>query len=696
MQPPTEEEPTTTATAGGAGTWYEARESGLYLVREREGRDGEVEVTATRLTNFTARIVASTEVDDGAEVQRRLDIEATVARRKRTASISASEFSRMDWVVPELGPSAIVEASRGAKDHTRAAIQAVSEPAEVRVLGQTGWRQIDGQWTYLHAGGAIGAHGPVDGVEVDLHGTLGGYTLPKPGGVEDVRASLGMLDVAPDRITLPLLAAVVRAPLGGVDMAVGLHGQTGIGKSELAALAQQHYGSVMDARSLPASWSSTANSLEEQAFLAADALLTVDDFVAAGSPRDADRLHGAADRLIRGAGNGSGRGRMAKDGTLRAARPARGMILVTGEEVPRGQSLRARMMALEARRGDVDWDALSSAQQHAAGGTYAAALAAYLRWLAPHLDDVRGRRSEEIAALRGQVSALHRRTATGIASLAWGWKVWLRFAVEVGAITDEQRDRLWERGWTALLAAAEAANAAVGETDPAKRFLVLIGSAVASGRAHVAARDGGCPASDPGAWGWRSRDGLMTDMGARIGWTEGEDLWLDPESAYTAAKSAGEGLSIDLEALRSRLSDGGLLQSHDPSGKTGVRVRLQGRQRRVLHLHTDALGEATEVRHRGVSGVAQGDSGRDTVRHHRDTRVSQGEMPSDQGEYHLNAGETPETPWSEYVTEDSGDFGPLEGLEGAETGSTGAYTPAHSAQRVSGDSPARQRVGVAR
>ena len=675
-------EATSAGAGGSSGTWYEARENGLYLLREREGRDGESEITATRLTNFTAHIVASTEVDDGAEVQRRLDIKATVAGRTRMASVTASEFSRMEWVIPELGPAAVVEAGRGIRDHARAAIQAVSDPAEVRVMGQIGWRQIDGEWVCLHAGGAIGAHGPVEGVEVNLHGTLTGYTLPKPGGVEDVQASLSILDVAPDRITLPLLAAVVRAPLGGVDMAVGLHGQTGIGKSELAALAQQHYGSAMNARSLPASWSPTANSLEEQAFLAADALLTVDDFVASGSPPDADRLHGAADRLIRGAGNGAGRGRMAKDGTLRAARPARGMILVTSEEVPRGQSLRARMMTLEVRPGDVNWQSLSGAQQHAAGGTYAAALASYLRWLAPHLDDVHGRRGEEIAALRGQVSALHRRTATGIASLAWGWKVWLEFAIEVGAITDEQRDRLWQRGWTALLAAAEAANVAVGETDPAQRFLVLLGSAVSSGRAHVAARDGGCPPSEPGAWGWRSRDGVMTDMGARIGWTEGTDLWLDPEAAYTAAKTAGEGLSIDLETLRSRLSDGGLLQSHEPSGKTGVRVRLQGRQRRVLHLSADALGEAAEVRHRGVSGVAQDDSGRDTVRHHRDTGVSQREMPSDQGEYLLHPGETPETPWGEHVTQVSGDFGPLEGLEGPETGSTGAYTP-HTVPSVS-------------
>lgn len=683
------------ATSSSADSWYEERGDGLYHVRAIERQDGEATYTTVRLTNFVARIVASTEVDDGAEVQRRFHIEANVAGRKRTASISAAEFSRMDWIVPELGPSAIIEAGRGTKDHARAAIQSVSSPAEVRVMRQTGWREFDGAWAYLHGGGAIGARGPVEGIQVDLQGALSGFILPEPGDIDDVRESLRMLDVAPERVTIPLLAAVVRAPLGGVDNAVSLHGQTGIGKSELAALAQQHYGAPMDARSLPASWSSTANSLEEQAFLAADALLTVDDFVTTGSPRDIDRLHSTADRLIRGAGNGAGRGRMSKDGTLRVARPARGMILVTGEEVPRGQSLRARMMTLEVRRGDVDWDALGRAQLHASEGTYAAALAAYLQWLAPRLDEVRANRRADIAALRSKVTTLHRRTATAIASLAWGWATWLDFAIDIGAISEGQRGSLWNRGWTALLDAAEAADASVGETDPAKRFMVLLGSAVASGRAHVAARGGGCPPGEPGAWGWRTRDGVMTDMGTRVGWTEDNNLWLDPEAAYAAAKTAGEGLNIDLETLRSRLSDSGLLQSLDPSGKTGVRVRVQGRQRRVLHLSADALGDAVEVRHQGVSEASQGVSGRDTPRYHRDTLVSQTEIAHDLEKQASCRGESPETPRNDHVTEKSEDWSTLASEEEPEHRSGGVLTTTRSSRGVTGDSQTKSHREVA-
>ena len=80
-----------------------------------------------------------------------------------------------------------------------------------------------------------------------------------------------MRTVAPETITYPLLAAVYRAVLGETDLAVHLAGPTGVGKSELAALAQQHHGAELDARHLPASWTSTGNSLEGLAFTAKDA-----------------------------------------------------------------------------------------------------------------------------------------------------------------------------------------------------------------------------------------------------------------------------------------------------------------------------------------------------------------------------------------------------------------------------------------
>jgi uncharacterized protein (DUF927 family) len=69
-----------------------------------------------------------------------------------------------------------------------------------------------------------------------------------------------------------------RAVLGGGDLALHLSGPSGVFKSELAALAQQHFGAALDRTHLPGSWTSTDNALEGLAFAAKDALLTVDYF----------------------------------------------------------------------------------------------------------------------------------------------------------------------------------------------------------------------------------------------------------------------------------------------------------------------------------------------------------------------------------------------------------------------------------
>ena len=172
------EDKTASADPAGSGEnqWYEATDTGLILVQRHKGEKGRTYTTSTRLTTFRAVITSSTEIDDGAEIERELEIEATVAGRVRRCSIPASAYARMEWVVPELGPQAIVLPQ--CKDQARAAIQTLSDPVETRQYSQTGWKTVDGQEVYLHAGGALGAEGPVEDVQVDLSGSLVDYLLP--------------------------------------------------------------------------------------------------------------------------------------------------------------------------------------------------------------------------------------------------------------------------------------------------------------------------------------------------------------------------------------------------------------------------------------------------------------------------------------------------------------------------------------
>ena len=187
-----------------------------------------------------------------------------------------------------------------------------------------------GRWVYLHCDGAIGESGLLTDVRVQLPGSLAQLRLPPPPTgaalLTAVQASIKMLALAPDQVTFPLYAAIWAAIMGSIDFSLFLAGQTGAGKTELAAQGQQHFGSGFSARNTPGSWVSTGNANEGLAFSAKDMLFTVDDFAPNGSQSDMARYHREADRLLRAQGNASGRQRMRPDANLRPLKRPRGLI----------------------------------------------------------------------------------------------------------------------------------------------------------------------------------------------------------------------------------------------------------------------------------------------------------------------------------------------------------------------------------
>jgi hypothetical protein len=255
-----------------SGMMYERRETGL--VRREQLQNGHEKVTA--VTNFSARIVRDIILDDDATQSREFGMEAELGGQRLAFVLTAAEFGRMGWVLRQLGPQAIIYP--GQQQHARAAIQWLSSSIkQERIFTHLGWKTHEGHWVYLHAGGALGSQGPCDW-SVELPSALQHFQFhpssvnPRERGTA-VLASLRCLSVAPDWISFPLLAAVYRAALGKVDFSLFVAGQTGVFKSALAALCQQHFGAAMDARSLPANFASTGNALQGLAFYAKDSLL---------------------------------------------------------------------------------------------------------------------------------------------------------------------------------------------------------------------------------------------------------------------------------------------------------------------------------------------------------------------------------------------------------------------------------------
>lgn len=585
-------------------------------------RPGTAGTTRVPLANFRAKIVADVTEDDGAETRRLFDIDVSQGDRCERVTVTAEEFAGMAWPIRLLGAQAIVAADPGVRDHLRAAIQTLSGSVPQQyVFAHTGWVYLsDGRWVYLHAGGGIDADGGRDDVSVRLGTKLSRFELPRPTDetslIAAVKSSFALRLVAPFSVTLPLLGAIYVAPLREAlgayppDFCLWLHGPSGVQKSELAALAQGHFGDFTRT-TLPASFSATANANEKLLFTPKDALLVVDDYHPAQDPAEAKALEQLAARLLRGVGNVAGRARMRADTTLRGDYPPRALALVTGERLPRGHSNSARCFPIAIEPGGVRLSRLTVAQERR--GELLIAMSGFIQWLAERFEDLRVELPSRFVALRDEVQSIggHAREPGQVAHLLLGLETFCRFALEIGAASDSFVSGLLARARAELLSAASEHGAAIEAEKPEQRFLSLLRTGFTSGRAFVEAIDGGAPELATG-WGWELRtppgyvDAELRPVpgAARLGWIDSHHLFLIPEAAYglvrQLAHEVGEVFGVDQRTISRRLDEAGAIEVVFEVGASGQRERRRtvrervgadGIQRRVLKLRREALEE---------------------------------------------------------------------------------------------------------
>ncbi|HEY1754176.1 MAG TPA: hypothetical protein VGG72_02185 [Bryobacteraceae bacterium] len=351
----------------------------------------------------------------------------------------------------------------------------------------------------------------------------------------------------------------------------------------------------MNASRLPAGFSSTAYALQELAFFAKDALLVIDDFAPS---RTEDRaLESIAEKLFRAAGNQQGRSRMNQDGRPSGAHAPRALVLATGEEVPQGQSIRARLLIIDVGAEEVERTTLTECQKAAQQGHFSASMGAFLVWIAGKYENLQQRLCARVEGTRGQFygRAVHARLPSAAAALQAGFEIFLEFAVEIGAIENPEREELAQRCVRALNEVIARQANYQQANDPALRFISLLRTALASGRAHVSDRLGKAP-EEPALWGWRRkpRGRAWVPQGVRIGWLAGSDVFLESAASYQVAQqvAGSEPFTVSEQTLRHRLHERRLLASVD-AGRHMLLVRrtLDGQPRQVLHLNTsDLLG----------------------------------------------------------------------------------------------------------
>jgi len=173
------------------------------------------------------------------------------------------------------------------------------------------------------------------------------------------------------------------------------------------------------------------------------------------------------------------------------------MIASTGEDVPPGHSLRARLLIVEMPTKSMKWDQLSTRQKEAADGVYATAMAGFVQYIAGNYREILNKAREAAIEFRQQSTSTgsHRRTPAAIAELGAGLEIFLTYAMSMGALTAEESAKAWDRCWKVLTGLAGAQLLEQVASTPTERFRELLVAAVAAGHAHIADTIGTAPAN---------------------------------------------------------------------------------------------------------------------------------------------------------------------------------------------------------
>jgi hypothetical protein len=517
------------------------------------------------VANFTARITADIFFDDDVNPRRDYEISGTVAGETapKTGRIKANDFFKGHWIEDIIGARTAVQPRK--LQHVNTAVKERSRDCVQRhIRAYTGFVKEGEAWRFYHAGGAITAAG-LEPADVELEGGLEMYDLPAPAEGEALKESwrfLRLLYESHDpQITAPQIAGYLLPLVDKPHQGLFAVAETGYAKTSYNLVFLSLYGTAFVTEDKPpADWNGRLFGHQVRAYKGKDLPQLIDEYV----PRNAanpDEMRRVCAELLRSQGNHSGRTGGTPSGGLRRDIYPRGHIIGTGEDLPEGRSMRARVVVVAyTRKLDAAMSArLTPLQDAARKGIFARLNSSFIQWLCANgrIGEILKARKDEVADLRDKWTGLlqgakvHPRTATNFASLERAWRIFLDYAVDKGLETREAGAAFLEEIRAALLECAKAQAPWLADSDPATRFVHLVGVALTSGRAHLEACDKlDFTNEEYSSVGWqqressgRDKDGnsvtnlTWTQRGDKIGWMNEEYIYLMPDAARRVVDS---------------------------------------------------------------------------------------------------------------------------------------------------------------
>lgn len=553
-------------------------------------RQGDLVTEPVDLCNFDARIIEVRNMDNGVELSSSYRIKGFDERGKPLCEldIDTTQFESMAWLArPGWAGRAWRRTGNSMKDYLREAIFVLSEEKmdHKTVFAHTGWKVVDGKRCFLTSSGALGA----ENIEVSLSESASRYSLPlKPSNPKEaMEASLRFLDASDRSITLPLWGFIYLAPLAEVlepTFTLWVEGISGTFKSALCALALCHFGSF-NYRSLPLNWSSTANQLEKSLSELKDIPAVIDDWAPGITLSEQRDLDYKAGRILRAQGNWQSRSRMTREMSEKKSYPPRGLLLTSGEQMPTGFSVNARVMVIRAEEGQTTLEKLFTYFREQ--GSYPHAMSSYILWLAARWEQTT-KLNDLFESLESRVAKDcpgHVRLHTEIAWMQLGVETAIEFATSIGAMTEKDGAKLSAQSYDILLKAGQAHTVITNRERGAAMFIRVIKQLLLQGKVYIRNRNQ-VVSSDFKPWQ------------EFVGWFDETHVYLEPDSAYTAVcKFSRQAGVVDFtwkdQALWRDLNHSGL--SECSKGRNQFNIYVDGENKWVIKLKRELLGFQNEV-----------------------------------------------------------------------------------------------------
>jgi putative DNA primase/helicase len=264
----------------------------------------------------------------------------------------------------------------------------------ITIVGRTGWHDIGEKSVFILPAETIG----IAGRETVVLDSSGSSPYDSRGTLQDWKDSIGTLTKG-HRLPVLAISTAFAGPLlhiAGMDGGgVNLFGRSSRGKSTCGECAASVWGKG-SSPGYVRSWRATANALEAAAAISSDTVLILDELGVVEAREAAAGVYQLA--------SGTGKGRSARDGSLRSSLTWRVMVLSTGEmpmaakinedrsgrRAQAGQAVRLLDIPADANRGfgvfdhagpDNDAARLADAIKRAARTTYGTAGPAFVRRL---------------------------------------------------------------------------------------------------------------------------------------------------------------------------------------------------------------------------------------------------------------------------------------------------------------------------